>query len=178
MFVLESRHCRTVAMSHLDNPGTLLKEILVRIPLILKTALLHALHMSPGSGKQDLRTELTVAIIRSFINFKLPVSKQQKGSMRDPGIKGPMWVSKVTFPRPENDVQDAVIKAIEALKSGDETYDIPGVGPVEAEWTGYRKGVDKNTPQPDVSEEEKYRKLRSDSDADMVILYFHGGAYL
>jgi hypothetical protein len=98
--------------------------------------------------------------------------------MRDPGIKGPMWVSKATLPQPENEVQDAVIKAIEELKSGGETYDIPGVGPVEAEWTGYRKGVGKNEPQPDISEEEKYRKLRGDSDSDMVILYFHGGAYL
>jgi hypothetical protein len=165
-------------MSTLDNPVALLKAMLVRIPLILKTALLHGIHMSPGSGKQDLRTELTVAIIRSFINFKLPVGKQQKGSMRDPGIKGPMWVSKATLPQPENEVQDAVIKAIEELKSGGETYDIPGVGPVEAEWTGYRKGVGKNEPQPDISEEEKYRKLRGDSDSDMVILYFHGGAYL
>ncbi|RHZ66891.1 alpha/beta hydrolase [Aspergillus thermomutatus] len=164
-------------MSTLDNPVNLVKAMLVRIPLVLKTVLLHGVHMSPVSGKQDLRTELTVAIIRSFINFKIPVSKQQKGSMRDPGIKGPMWVSKVTLPQPENDVQDAVIKAIEELKSGGETYDIPGVGPVEAEWTGYRKGVGKNAPQPDMSEEEKYRKLRSDADADMVILYFHGGAY-
>lgn len=166
-------------MSVLDgNPVALLKAMLVRLPLILKTVLLHGVQMSPVSGKQDLRTELTVAIIRSFINLKVPVGKQQKSSMRDPGIKGPMWVSKVTLPQPEDDVQDAVIKAIEDLKDGDETYDIPGVGPVEAEWTAYRRGVDKKAPQPDVSEEEKYRLLRQETQSDMAVLYFHGGAYL
>lgn len=165
-------------MASARNPIALLKAVLVRIPLVLKTIFLHGIGMSRVSGKQDLRTELTVAIIRSFIDFSMPVSKQQKGSMRDPGIKGPMWVSKITLPQPENDVQDAVFKAIEDLKQGGETYEIPGVGPVEAEWTGHRRDVDKNAPQPEISEEEKYRELRKEAPADMVILYFHGGAYL
>lgn len=156
----------------------LLKALVARVPLILKTVLLHAMRLSPVSGKQDLRTELTVVVIRSFINFLLPISVQQKRSMRDPGIKGPMWVSKVTLPAPEDAVQDAVFKAIEDLKTGGETFDIPGVEPVEAEWTGYRSGVGKSAPQPDISEEEKYRKLQEESQSDMVILYFHGGAYL
>ncbi|PYH92745.1 hypothetical protein BO71DRAFT_382953 [Aspergillus ellipticus CBS 707.79] len=164
-------------MSKLDNPIGLLKEILLRVPLILKTIFLHAIRLSAVTGKQDMRTELTVAVIRSFLAFKSPIGKQQKDSIRDPGVKGPMWVSKVTLPRPEDDIQDAVIKAIEDLKVGDVTYHIPGVAPVEAEWTGYRSGVDKNTPQPDISEEEKYEELRKESKEDMVILYFHGGIY-
>lgn len=86
-------------------------------------------------------------------------------------------MSKVRIPQPELDVQDAVIKAIEELKEGGETYDIPGVGPVEAEWTGYRKGVDKNAPEPGLSEEQKYEALKKENNADMVVLYFHGGAY-
>lgn len=165
-------------MSKLDNPLGLLAAILVRVPLILKTVLLHAIRLSPVTGKQDLRTELTVAIIRSFLVFSSPVGKQQRDSMRDPGIKGPMWVSKVTFPKPEEDVQDAVIQAIEDLKKGDETYNIPGVTPLEAEWTGYRSGVHKNAPQPDISEEAKYEELKKEAKEDMVILYLHGGAYL
>lgn len=107
----------------------------------------------------------------------VPVGKQQKGTLRDPGIKGRLWVSKVRIPQPELDVQDAVIKAIEELKEGGETYDVPGVGPVEAEWTGYRKGVDKNAPEPELSEEQKYEALKKENNADMVVLYFHGGAY-
>lgn len=146
--------------------------------MVLKTVFFRSIRMSPVWGKQDLRTELTVAIIRSFIDFTMPVGKQQKNSMRDPGIKGPMWISKITLPQPEDDVQDAVFKAIEELKEGDVTYDIPGVVPVEAEWTGHRAGVEKNASQPEISEEEKYRELRKEAPADMVILYFHGGAHL
>lgn len=165
-------------MSTIKRFVALIKATLVRIPLILKTLFLHGIHMSPMSGKQDLRTELTVAIIRSFITLNSPVSKTQRDSMRDPGIKGPMWVSKVTLPRPEFDVRDAVLRAIEDLKTGNETFDVPGIAAVEAEWTGYRKGVGKRTPQPDLSESEKYRELRKESPSDMTILYFHGGAYL
>ncbi|RAL15415.1 alpha/beta hydrolase [Aspergillus homomorphus CBS 101889] len=164
-------------MRNLENPLELLKAILVRIPLIFKTIFFHGIRLSPVKGKQDLRTELTVAVIRSLLSFSASVSEQQKASIRDPGIKGPMWVSNVTLPQPEIDVQDAVMKAIEALKTGDETYDLPGVVPVEAEWTGYRSGVDKNAPQPDISEEAKYEELKKESKEDMVILYFHGGIY-
>ncbi|RDW86562.1 alpha/beta hydrolase [Aspergillus mulundensis] len=165
-------------MSALNNPLALLWALLPRIPLILRTALLHGIGQSPGAGKQDLRTEMTVTVLRSFITGRrTPVGKQQKGAMHDPGIKGPLWVSKVKIPQPEMDVQDAVIKAIEELKVSGETYDIPGVGPVEAEWTGYRRGVGKNAPEPELSEEQKYTKLKKENDADMVVLYFHGGAY-
>lgn len=166
-------------MSSVKHTIGLIKAMLVRIPLILKTLFLHGFHMSPVSGKQDLRTELTTAIIHSFTSsIKRPLAITQKNSMRDPGIKGPMWVAKVVLPEPEFDVRDAVLRAIEDLKTGDETFDVPGIAAVEAEWTGYRSGVGKRTPQPDLSEAEKYRKLRQESPSDMTILYFHGGAYL
>ncbi|KAJ5683794.1 uncharacterized protein N7477_000139 [Penicillium maclennaniae] len=88
-----------------------------------------------------------------------------------------MWVSKVTLPEPEFDVRDAILRAIDDLKTGDETFDVPAIAPVEAEWTGYRSGVGKNTPQPDLTEAEKYAELRKESPSDMTILYLHGGAY-
>lgn len=167
-------------MSTLANPVAFLKAMLPRVPLVLKTILLHGVGLSPVSGKQDLRTELTVVIIRSFMKFKQPLRKQQKGSMRDPGIRGPLWVAKVTLPKPEDAVQDAVIKAFEELKvdGAGATCDIPGVGPVEAEWTGYRSGVSKTASLPEISEKEKYRELRKEASSDSVVLYFHGGAYL
>lgn len=98
--------------------------------------------------------------------------------MRDPGIKGPMWVSKVTLPQPEFDVRDAVARAIKDLGTGNETFDLPGVIAVEAEWTGYRSGVDKKATLPDISEEEKYQELRKEVKSDITILYLHGGGYL
>jgi hypothetical protein len=63
------------------------------MPLILKTIILHAIQMSPVKGKQDMRTEFTVSIIRSFMGTKAPLGKTQKQGLRDPGVKGPMWVS-------------------------------------------------------------------------------------
>lgn len=165
-------------MSSVKARLALLKAILARVPLVLKTLLLHGAQMSPVKGKQDLRTELTVAVIRSFLRTSAPLGKTQRDGIRDPGVKGPMWISKVTLPQPEVDVRDAVLHAIETLKTGNETYDIPEALPVEGEWTGYRAGVGKHTAEPDLSEAEKYAKLREESPSDMTILYFHGGAYL
>ncbi|KAJ5792825.1 uncharacterized protein N7503_008803 [Penicillium pulvis] len=167
-------------MSDMKHTITQLKLLVSRIPLILRTLILHGIRMSPVSGKQDLRTELVTVIIRSFVSGddRKTMSETQKNSMRDPGIKGPMWVAKVTLPQPEMDVRDAVLHAIELLGNGQETFDIPAVNEVGAEWTGYRRGVGKNEPQPDISEEEKYRALRKDITSDMTILYLHGGAYM
>ncbi|KAJ5918862.1 hypothetical protein N7454_010006 [Penicillium verhagenii] len=167
-------------MSGIKHTITQLKLLLSRIPLILRTLILHGIRMSPVSGKQDLRTELITVVIRSFINGddRKPLSVTQKNSMRDPGIQGPMWVSKITLPQPEMDVRDAVLRAIEVLGTGQETFDIPAVQAVEAEWTGYRRGVGKKEPQPEISEEEKYSELRKDITSDMTILYLHGGAYM
>ena len=156
----------------------LLREVVKRVPMLLKTAILNILSLSPVKGKQDLRTELTVNLIRSFLTFTMTSSQMQRGSMKDPGIKGPKWVSKVTTPRPaESDVLDALVEVIENLKEGDETYEVPELRDVEAEWTGYRKGVRKNAPQPHISEQEKYQKMMEEVSKDLTVLYFHGGAY-
>jgi hypothetical protein len=173
-------------MSVTDNPIALLKALLPRVPLILKTVLLHGLHLSTGAGKQDLRTELTVVIIRSFIDASVPVGKQQKRSMRAPPIQGPMWISTVTLPAPPseesdraNDVRVALIKAVNELKTeGSETFEVPPIQPVEAEWTGYRGGVGNKEPPLDIPEQEKYKRLKAESKSDMAILYIHGGALL
>lgn len=166
-------------MGSISQSAALLKAMLPRVPLIVKTILQHGIGLSPVSGKQDLRTELTVVIIRSFMKFRLPIRKQQQRSMRDPGVRGPIWVANVTLPQPEDAVRDAVVAAIEELKvDGAETYDLPGGRPVEAEWTGYRSGVGKTATLPAISEEERYRELRKEATSDSVVLYFHGGAYL
>lgn len=162
----------------MGNSSTMLRAMLPRLPLVLKTALLNSLSLSSTEGKQDLRTELTVNVMRSFIGYDIPVSKQQEASTRDPGVKGPMWVSKVELPKPEIEVQDALIQVIEALKEGGETYDVPGLADVGAEWTGYRADADEKSTLPDISEEEKYEKLMEEVEEDATILYFHGGAFL
>ena len=106
-----------------------------------------------------------------------PISKQQKNSLKDPGIKGKMWISKVTFPAPEEDVRNILVTAVEEMKSGGEIYTVPVIAPVEAEWTGYRANVDSNRPRLDLSEKKHYERLMSEVKSDATILYFHGGAF-
>ena len=147
---------------------------------MLQGAFWYSLGYSPTSKKWDLRTEVTVGFIRSLLNSPKPspISKQQHHSLKDPGIKGPMWVSRVTIPSPEeNDVQAVLVDAVEALKEGGESYTVPEIKPVEAEWTGYRANVDSNRPRPDLSEKQHYEKMMQGATSDVTTLYFHGGAY-
>ncbi|EEP82566.1 predicted protein [Uncinocarpus reesii 1704] len=156
----------------------LVRQLVERVPLVLKTAALNILRLSPAGGKQDLRLEVTVGFIRSFLNFRSSALQVQKRSMRDPGKKGYMWTSAVTMPKPpEDNVRQSLLEAIEHYLEGSETYDVPAVCNVEAEWNGYRKGAHAKTPLPDLSEAAKYERLMEDVDEDLTILYFHGGAY-
>jgi acetyl esterase/lipase len=160
----------------------LLRALVPKVPLIGKTALYHTLGLSESSQQVDLRTALIVNVIKSFVTGSPePVSKVQRLSLRDPGIKGRIWVSKVTLPTPgEDDVRQAVFSAIDGLR---ETGDAPGgyrepqLAPVEAEWTGYRAKAAPGEPLPDISEQEKYQELMREVSSPTTVLYFHGGGY-
>ncbi len=161
---------------------TLAKLLLPVTPLLLKTAVLNTLSLSPNASKQDLRTELTVSVLRELIKRPNPMGKLQRGSVRDPGIKGKMWISKVTLPKPEDHEgttpRDALDMAIKELGDGSETYTLPKTLAVEAEWTGYRNGVNNDAPRPDLPEEEQYQRLMSEVKSKVTVLYFHGGVYV
>lgn len=153
-----------------------------KIPLILRTFLARSLWLSETASDWDFRTEITIKIMRSFFENPKPspMSKLQNLSLIDSGIKGRKWIAKVTLPKPpeeDSDVREQLFKAFDGLKEGGETYTVPELLPVEAEWTGYRAGVDTNAPQLDISEEEKYQRLMNEVESDVTILYFHGGAY-
>ncbi|EEH03137.1 conserved hypothetical protein [Histoplasma capsulatum G186AR] len=70
----------------------------------------------------------------------------------------------------------SLIKAIGHRKEGHETYDVPLLADVEAEWTGHWSGVNAKSPQPDVSE-EKFKSMMAEVKEDVTILYLHGCAY-
>ena len=93
-----------------------------------------------------------------------------------------MCISKVTLPKPEDSEglvpRDALDMAIKELGEGSETYTLPETVAVEAEWTGYRSGVDGRAPRPDLSEAEHYESLMSEVKSDVTVLYFHGGAHM
>lgn len=164
------------------SPMTLAKVLLPVTPLLLKTAVLNTLSLSRNAGKQDLRTELTVSVLRELLKKPNPIGKIQKGSLRDPGIKGKIWISKITLPKPEDHEgitpRDALDMAIKDLGDGSETYMLPETSAVEAEWTGYRSRVDNDAPRPDLPEEEQYRLLMSEVRSKVTVLYFHGGVHV
>lgn len=162
------------------SPLTLLKFLLPKTPFLLKTAASHTLGWSHTSSKWDLKTELTINVLREMLcnGPRSTVSQQQKGTLRDPGVKGRMWISRVRVPAPqEDDVRQLLFKVIEELNvTGQETYIQPQPQPVEAEWTGYRSHVSKDAPEPSISEEAKYKNLMEEVTSEATVLYFHGGA--
>lgn len=162
------------------TPTQAIKLLGPKVPLMIKTVAWHSLGISHTAHKWDLKTEVFIAILRSVIDTPHPhsLSVQQRVSIRDPGVKGPIWVSKVKTDVPsEDDVRQALFKAIDELKSGGETYTKPEYAPVEAEWTGPRAGAAKNEHEPSLSEPEKFKKLMAETKSEVTILYFHGGAY-
>ncbi|KAF2431267.1 acetyl-hydrolase, partial [Tothia fuscella] len=162
-----------------SNSTTVAKLMLPKIPFIFKTAAFHTLSLSETSSKWDLKTELTVHLLRNILTgAPEPLSKTQKVSLRDPGVKANMWVSKVTMPKPEeDDIRQALFKSIDELKEGDEVYTQPELVSVEAEWQGFRDQAGKEGSDTSLSESEKYENMMKEVKSKATILYLHGGAY-
>jgi acetyl esterase/lipase len=149
------------------------------LPLICKAIILHTFRISPTASKWDLRTEITVRILRSLGSGKRKtISDSQANSLKDPGVKGKMWVSKFTIPQPyEDNIKEVLFRAIDEMKDGGGYYTEPQILPVDIEWTGFRAGVTDTEPEPLEQERTKYLELMKEVTSDVTILYFHGGAY-
>ena len=164
-----------------SSPAAIARMMIPKVPFMLSTAIWHALYLSPTSSKWDMKTEVIIRLIRTFLENPKPhpLLRQQRASVQDPGIKGRMWIAKVTLPAPHTqDVLDLLCKAVDDMKeNGSETYQKPALMPVYGEWTGFRANVDSNRPRLDLSEEGHYKKLMAEVSSDVTILYFHGGAY-
>ncbi|CAE7214677.1 acetyl-hydrolase [Pyrenophora teres f. teres] len=164
-----------------SSPTGIAKFLLPKTPLLLKTALWHSLSMSSTSSKWDLKTEITVNLLRDMMGPKsspTPVAKVQHMTCKDPGVKGKIWVSKVKLHVPgEDDVRQIMFKAIEDMGTGEEQWTKPEQRPLEAEWNGYRADVKDDEPEPaGMSEEDKYKNLMKETKSKVTVLYFHGGA--
>ncbi|KAI1095635.1 alpha/beta hydrolase fold-domain-containing protein [Rostrohypoxylon terebratum] len=173
-------------------PGTagngtfgLLLTLLPKLPLVLKTVLLHVLRRSETSKYLDLKSDVTISVLRSTMNSGKPVGIRETQVMttRDPGVKGRIWISTAAAQvPPEAGVRDALLAAIDGLRDADArgaapSFKIPDIVPVEAEWTGYRAGADKDSVPPAISEREKYEEMMKEVKNKSTILYLHGGAY-
>ena len=170
------------------DPWILLKLLLPRIPLVVRVALLNKLGMSPAANLQDTKIEVVTTLIRSIAERRVPLSRAQQISLHDPGIKGQKWIAKCVLPACEDDtdsdevpdVRLALAGVISELGDGNESYALPQVKEVEAEWTGYRSDVGQNAARPQMWEQEHYKMMMADDNltSDTTILYFHGGAYM
>ncbi|KAF2712692.1 acetyl-hydrolase [Pleomassaria siparia CBS 279.74] len=166
------------------SPSATLKLLVPKAPFLLKTALWHTLSLSPTSSKWDLKTELTVKMLRQMMgpNSKPDtITNMQRLTTKDPGVKGKIWISKVNINPPEEDaLREMLFKAIEDMREGKgegDVYTKPAAVPLYAEWTGYRDLADDKSSEPTgLSESDKYAALMKETTSKVTILYFHGGA--
>ncbi|OBT52346.1 hypothetical protein VE04_06048 [Pseudogymnoascus sp. 24MN13] len=91
---------RPAAAMDWSQPLPIIKALAPKVPMIGKTALMHSLGLSETSKYWDLRTAVTINVIRSFVFPPEPTSvgKSQHISLRDPGVKGKVWIANVSLP--------------------------------------------------------------------------------
>ncbi|MCJ1293585.1 hypothetical protein MMC34_005140, partial [Xylographa carneopallida] len=121
-----------------------------------------------------------VALIRRVMmnGTSSTVSARQNATTHGPGVRGAVWVSRITYSKPpETDISESVRKAIDLLGDGTERYRMPEVGELEAQWVGWRPGVDKNTLESSGNDSKKYNCLMREVKSDLTILYVYGGAF-
>ncbi|KAF6792319.1 lipase esterase [Colletotrichum sojae] len=161
----------------------ILMSLLPKVPLITRIALLHILHLSKPSRYLDLRSELIVSVLRSYIqpSMSRSITSAQKLTNRDSGVRGRIWVATYATPAAsETDVRDALTGAIESLRTPEAPgmdIRLPEIVPVEAEWTGYRAGATPDAKPPPLGEREKFNEMQKEVTNPLTVLYFHGGAY-
>ena len=129
---------------------------------------------------RDIKTQQAIQFMKNRVNNTASetISAQQKALSQDAGARGPVWVSRVSFPPPpEHDVSQILIRALEGLGAGDERFTAPSLAPVRGEWVGHRKHVDRKSVEPDIREEEKYAALMAEVSSTTTVLFVHGGNF-
>ena len=136
-------------------------------------------------GKFPSRAEIATAVdearkTRSQLSWNT-VSLRQSWSTKDKGVRGPLWVSRVTFPAAGDDhLLHVITDSISSLGdggSGHGNYTLPPVVQVMAEWVGWRSGVSAKEPEPSVLEEDKYKSLTKDASSSVTVFYLFGGNF-
>lgn len=168
---------------NMSQQWKIFQALVPHLPLMARVVIAHTLRMSEQSKYLDLRSELIVSVLRAFIQPSKPssISKAQRLTTNDPGIKGKIWVSTYASPvPPETDVLDALVSVIESLDESGATqtkWALPDFKSVEAEWTGYRAGATSSSLLPPISERERFDEMQKEVTGPTTVLYLHGGAY-
>lgn len=109
-------------------------------------------------------------------SFRAPISVQQAPFLRDAPAKGQLWAARVETPCPdEPHLKDALLQVVNTLGTKTDRYDDPSYAPVKSEWVGYRS-CDPRSPEPQMSNTEKYENLMKETTRNLTLLYIHGGA--
>lgn len=128
----------------------------------------------------DEQKKQVKTLCRNYKSVKwLPISQMQQQSSRDPPARGPVWISRTSFPAPKDyGLRDVLYLICERLSIPGQTFppasDLP-LKDVGVEFTGWRPGVDDKALEPDLSEVEKLHALENECESKMTILYIHGG---
>jgi len=115
-------------------------------------------------------------------SYKVTTSARQKLSLVDPGVKGPTWICKTSFPAtPESNICEIVATAISQLGDGREHYLPAPLSDVPIEWVGYRAGPRAEDLEPlqisDMESRDKYDSMMREITNNTVTLYVAGGAF-
>ncbi|KAF7935494.1 hypothetical protein EAE99_002474 [Botrytis elliptica] len=112
--------------------------------------------------------------------IRTSISVQQAATTQDLPVKGPVWVSKFTAPSPSHDdnSRELLLGLIDEANTHNIHYDRPNCEALSCEWTGYREGVEAGTPEPLLSENEKYQKLVEGTKSPLTVLYLYGGSFV
>lgn len=127
------------------------------------------------AGAQKIRAD--------YINYArtTPISVSQASTLRDDDVKGPVWVSKFATPAPiakKDTSRSLLLDLIDNLNVKHVPYDRPESQSLRFEWIGFRGNVAKDTPEPSLSELEKFQKLSAETKSPLTILYIYGGTFV
>ncbi|KAL4911014.1 hypothetical protein BDW74DRAFT_4920 [Aspergillus multicolor] len=107
------------------------------------------------------------------------ISDLQRPSIRDDPVKGQLWVSKFTTPKPTRDTsRELLLELIDELNDKIVPYDRADSDALKFEWIGHRHDAKKDTPEPaELSEGEKFRRLEGETKSPLTIFYVYGGTF-
>ncbi|UNI25093.1 hypothetical protein JDV02_010797 [Purpureocillium takamizusanense] len=109
------------------------------------------------------------------------ISATQAATTKDRPVTGPIWVSKFAVPKARensnnNDARDLVLGLVDEANDGNVPYQRPDAAEaLRFEWVGARAGVDKNAPEPQLDEMDKFRRLEAETTSPLTVLYIFGG---
>ncbi|OKL61809.1 hypothetical protein UA08_02876 [Talaromyces atroroseus] len=116
-----------------------------------------------------------------YINYArtTPISVSQASTLRDDAVKGPVWVSKFSTSAPTEDTsRTLLLDLVDELNIKHVPYDRPESQSLRFEWVGFRGHVNRDTPEPSLSEVEKFQRLSEETKSPLAILYIYGGTFV